>query len=122
MPLIWFPIALLGVWRVTHLLVAEDGPWDGIARLREAAGTGFWGKLLDCFSCLSLWVSVPFALALGGSWPEHALLWPALSGGAILIDRIAPTETKPAEEREPAPAPYSEEPSSMEEADVLLRR
>ena len=49
MSLTWFSIAVFGVWRVTHLLAAEDGPCDVVVRLRSAAGSGFGGKLLDCF-------------------------------------------------------------------------
>ena len=63
-----FILGLLTVWRITHLLHAEDGPWDIVVRLRRAAGNGFWGKLLDCFYCLSLWSAVPLALLLGRTW------------------------------------------------------
>src|SRR2546430_11578163 len=59
-----FVLAVLAVWRLTHLLVAEDGPFQAIAWLRRTAGHGFWGSLLDCFYCLSLWIAVPFALWL----------------------------------------------------------
>ena len=75
------------MWRVTHLLHAEDGPWDALARLRKLAGTGAFGKMLDCFYCVSVWVALPLALALSGSWKERLLLWPALSGAAILLER-----------------------------------
>jgi uncharacterized protein DUF1360 len=88
MSLVWFPIAVLGVWRITHLLAAEDGPGDAVVRLRTAAGNGFWGTLLDCFYCLSLWVAAPFAVVTGGSMLERVLLWPALSAGAILLERV----------------------------------
>jgi hypothetical protein len=87
MPIAWVPIAILGVWRITHLLAAEDGPADVVVRLRRAAGDGFWGRLLDCFYCLSLWVAVPFALVVGQRWLERVLLWLALSAGAILLER-----------------------------------
>ena len=83
----WQMVGALGVWRITHLLQAEDGPWDLVARLRRRAGDSFWGKLLDCFYCLSLWVALPFALGLGTDWKERALLWPALSAAAILLER-----------------------------------
>ena len=63
-------LGILGVWRITHLLQAEDGPWDVIVRLRRAAGDGFWGSLLDCFYCLSLWIAARFAAWLGGSAGE----------------------------------------------------
>ncbi len=80
-------LAVLGVWRITHLLSAEDGPGQALVRLRQWAGFGFWGELLDCFYCLSLWVAAPFAILLGASWGEKLLLWPALSGAAILLER-----------------------------------
>lgn len=62
-------------------------------RLRRRAGNGFWGELLDCFYCLSLWVAAPFALWLGEHLAECLLLWPALSGGAILLERMTGHET-----------------------------
>jgi hypothetical protein len=80
-------LGLLTVWRITHLLQAEDGPWDLSVRLRRSAGNGFWGKLLDCFYCLSLWVAAPLALLLGESIWERALLWPSLSAGASLLEQ-----------------------------------
>lgn len=82
-----FLIYVLGVWRVTHLLAAEDGPFDAIIRLRRALGKGFWGRLMDCFYCTSLWVSVPFGWHLGSTWEQRIMLWLALSGGAILLER-----------------------------------
>lgn len=80
-------LGVLAVWRVTHLLQAEDGPWELVARLRRAAGPGFWGQLLDCFYCLSLWVALPAALLIGSGWREWLLLWLGLSGGAILLEQ-----------------------------------
>lgn len=84
----WLALGILGVWRLTHLLSAEDGPGDAVARIRHWAGYGFWGSLLDCFYCLSLWIAVPFACLLGADWRENLLLWPALSGAAILLERM----------------------------------
>ena len=52
------------------------------------AGRGFWGDLLDCFYCLSLWIAAPFACWLGDSWKERLLLWPALSAAGIMIERL----------------------------------
>jgi len=54
-------IGILIVWRITHLFYGEDGPWNLMLRLRRLAGEGFWGQLLDCFYCLSLWIAAPFA-------------------------------------------------------------
>jgi len=95
MSLAWFPIAILGVWRITHLLAVEDGPGEVIVRLRSITHTDAWGNLLDCFYCVSVWVAVPFAIAIGNAWMEQLLLWPALSGGAILLDRIVDRASPP---------------------------
>ena len=81
-------LGILAVWRVTHLLQSEDGPWDIVVRLRRGAGEGFWGQLLDCFYCLSVWIAAPLALFLGDRPSEQFLLWPALSAGAILLERV----------------------------------
>lgn len=80
-------LGVLAVWRITHLLQAEDGPWELVARLRARAGAGQAGQLMDCFYCLSLWIALPFALLLGNGWLAQLMLWPALSGGAILLQR-----------------------------------
>ena len=84
----WLTLAILGVWRITHLLNAEDGPWNLLARFRRSVGTGVLGQMLDCFYCLSLWIAIPFAWAVGQTWKERLLLWPALSGAAILLHRV----------------------------------
>lgn len=88
----WLLLAVLSAWRITHLLQAEDGPWELMARLRRRAGASFWGELLDCFYCLSLWIAAPLAFVIGENWRERLLLWPALSAGAILLERISRRE------------------------------
>jgi hypothetical protein len=84
----WLVLGILTVWRITHLLSAEDGPWDIVIRLRRWAGEGFLGKLLDCFYCLSVWIAAPLGYVIGESWLERLLLWPSLSAGAILLERV----------------------------------
>lgn len=80
-------LGTLVVWRITHLLAAEDGPWDLLARLRRTLGSGFFGRLSDCFYCLSLWVAAPCAVLLAETTKDWAWLWLALSGGAMLLER-----------------------------------
>ena len=83
-----FLLGILFVWRMTHLLIAEDGPWDVAVRLRRSVGEGFMGGMLDCFYCLSIWISVPLAIFLGEKPSEGILLSPALSAAAILLERV----------------------------------
>lgn len=82
-------LGVLCVWRITHLFQAEDGPWNVIASIRRAADDSFWGRLLDCFYCLSLWVSIPVAWVIGRTTEERILQWLAFSAGAILAERSA---------------------------------
>ena len=83
----WLLLAVLCVWRITHLLTEEDGPWDLVVRLRRRLGDGSWGRLMDCFYCLSLWIAIPLAYLLGETWGERLFHWPAISAGAILLER-----------------------------------
>jgi hypothetical protein len=122
--LYWLALSMLAIWRITHFLSAEDGPWDVVIRLRKSAGDGFWGELLDCFYCLSLWIAAPFAFWLGQDWKETLVLWPALSAGSILLQRL----TTNGRTAEPA-ATFFEEPlphdvvfQDRENSDVLLRQ
>lgn len=110
----WFRFTLgaIATWRITHLFIVEDGPWEILARLRRIAATGALRGLLDCFYCLSIWVAIPFAVFLGHSTSDRFLLWPALSGGAILLENLS-TRLGDA-----APSTYFEE---GEDTDELLR-
>lgn len=85
--LVSFILGSFSVWRISHLLHAEDGPWDVFFRLRKLLGSGFFGQLTDCFYCLSLWVSAPLAFLLAQDWLYRFLLWSAMSGAAILLQR-----------------------------------
>jgi hypothetical protein len=92
MPFYWLILGVLAVWRIAHLLNAEDGPWDVLVKLRRLAGSSVFGGLLDCFYCLSLWVAAPLAWLLGDGWGLRLLLWPALSAGAILLQKATSRE------------------------------
>jgi hypothetical protein len=114
MTLLELLLGVLGVWRVTHLFHAEDGPGDILIKFRRRLGNSIIGRAMDCFYCLSLWVALPFALVIAGTWRDRVLLWLAISGGAILLER--------ATDRKPAAPIYSEDPpSGQEHDDVQLR-
>ena len=111
----WLILAILGVWRITHLLQAEDGPWNLVARFRRSLGDGLPGQVLDCFYCLSLWIAVPFAWVVGVGWRERLLLWPALSGSAVLLERATARRAIPA-------ALYHEDEEEQKEPHDVLRQ
>ena len=80
-----FALSALAVWRITHLVALEDGPFDVVVKVRSRVGQGVVGHLLDCFLCLSLWVAAPFAVVVAASWIDRAVVWLALSGAASLL-------------------------------------
>lgn len=99
----WLALGMLSVWRITHFLQAEDGPWDLTVRLRQAVGDGVFGAALDCFACLSLWVAAPFAAMIAERWGQGILLWLSFSAGALLLERATNRDS------DPPPAYYFED-------------
>ncbi len=84
----------LAVWRLTHLVWAEEGPWRVVARMRELAkAKGV--RSIDCFYCLSLWMAAPFAVLVAGSVGSGVVDWLAFSGAAILIERATAAAVEP---------------------------
>ena len=92
----WFRLllAVLAAWRLTHLVVMEDGPGDMVANVRQKLDDSFFGKLMDCFYCTSVWVAAPIACLVMKNWTEWPLAWLAISGAACLLERIGPPAQK----------------------------
>jgi hypothetical protein len=85
-----FVLAALATWRLTHLLVSEDGPGNIVARLRALLPGAMIRALTDCFGCLSLWVAAPFAFFVSSRFLDIVVSWLALSGAAFLLERMSP--------------------------------
>jgi hypothetical protein len=110
-----FVIAAFAVWRLTHLLHAEDGPWRLAARTRARLGDGAVGQMVGCFYCLSVWVALLLAPWLSGQLLDLLVIAAGLSGAAIVIERVsgaferrgqsAPDVTPPARWHEDPPDP-----------------
>jgi hypothetical protein len=81
-----FLIAALATWRIAFLLVREDGPGRICAVLRKKMNAGFFGQLLSCVKCTGMWVAIPFAMFVGGTWGELLVIWLAIAGVTALID------------------------------------
>ncbi len=88
----------LATWRLSHLLVAEDGPLDAVVRLRTAVDRTPLAGVLDCFGCTSLWTGTAVAsVALRGrAGPVDTLLaGTALSGAAYLTELVRTASAAP---------------------------
>ena len=111
-PWFLFIIGVLATWRVSHLLASEDGPGDVVFHLRRYLATSFFGRLMDCFGCVSLWIAAPLAFFVTLRPVELLVVWLALSGGAMLLEGLRP---------EPAIVHESTEPTEGDQSDGLLR-
>lgn len=83
-----YVIVVIVVWRLTHLISSEDGPFDLIIKIRKMAGTTFFGALMDCFYCLSIWIGLLCACFIFGEWHEIVVLTLYYSGASILIEKL----------------------------------
>jgi Protein of unknown function (DUF1360) len=92
-PWLSFALAALATWRVTHLLVNEDGPADVVFHLRNYLADSFLGQLMDCFGCVSLWAAAGLAFFVTKQWPQVGVVWLALSGAAMFLEGLRPTPT-----------------------------
>jgi hypothetical protein len=73
---------MLAAWRLSSLLVQEDGPARVFAHVR--ARTSLWG-VLECLWCASVWVAL-LVLVLERIAPRLVDVL-AISAGAIAVDR-----------------------------------
>lgn len=86
-------LSMLAVWRATHMLQEEAGPFGVFARLQAwiASKPDKVGGLNDgffCFYCLSMWVALPFAVILAHGIASFFIYWLALSAGALLVQLV----------------------------------
>jgi hypothetical protein len=96
-------ILALAVWRLGSLITYERGPWHVFQGLREHLGriahdanghpaanpATFWGELLTCQYCCTMWLGVLWALAYGllGAAAIYLALPFALSAGALVLGK-----------------------------------
>lgn len=75
-------ILMLATWRLAHMLVLEDGPFQVIQRFRAMTTLG---GLLECIFCMSVWVALGLTVAVQGRLNLVDVL--AVSAGSLVIDR-----------------------------------
>jgi len=101
-----FVLLSLATWRLTSLVVKEDGPWDILARLRHGVGVRFnersqpyglnvLGGVFACMWCASVWVGAAMALGfwLAPTAIRFLCLPLALSAAALIVERMARHES-----------------------------
>jgi hypothetical protein len=86
-----FVLAGLAVWRMSHVIADERGPF----RIAELVRNSNLGKVigagLDCFSCVGVWMSACFSVFVVPVDWSLAVVVPALSGFSILLEQVIRT-------------------------------
>lgn len=89
-------VAALATWRVSHMLLYENGPFRLLRKMREHLGVVYYSddadvatykwELTVCMWCLSVWVGIVVAILW---WLGIALILTpyALSAVVCLLDR-----------------------------------
>lgn len=90
-----FILLCLITWRLSNLLVREEGPFDIFVHLRVILGVGLNEKgrcvapalvgMLCCLWCTSIWVALIVCLVAEGAGGLILVL--PVSAGAIMVDR-----------------------------------
>lgn len=86
-------------WRISSLVIGEDGPWFIFDRIRQLVGAGDYNNhplpdrrwyigIFECVWCCSMWVGIGYALVyfINPSVAMYLSLPFTLSALAILID------------------------------------
>ena len=93
-------ILALATWRLSSLLVNEDGPWDLLAKLRkligiyydersEPQGKNVVAQAMICVWCISVWVGLFMTVMYSLAPFTVVLMLPfALSTVAIIIEEF----------------------------------
>lgn len=81
-----FLLASLAAFRLTVLLVEDDGPFNCFGGLRMLIRKTPLSGLADCGYCMSVWVCAPFIVMFETlTVTEGLLTWLALSGSVYLM-------------------------------------
>jgi len=97
----------LATWRLSSLLVNEDGPWEIFARMRTMVGiryneqslpyaTTALSELFTCVFCMSVWMGFLLTAVywLSSKWTILIMSPFALSAIAVIIERVVSGESK----------------------------
>lgn len=82
-------LAILAVYRLSRMLIGENGPIDLFLKIRYLVNRGpeWLADGYNCPLCLSFWLSVIPALFFANSVGEFLLYWLGISGAVVLIYR-----------------------------------
>jgi len=87
----YFDLIIFGLatWRISSILVNEDGPFDVFFKMRERFKEGlFFDSLFSCVWCISVWVAILLTLhaIMNKTLTLYLMLPFALSAIAVILE------------------------------------
>ena len=92
--LLGYVLAIFAAYRLAYLVAIEEGPFSLMARLRghfDPDQKTWLGRGLSCVLCVSFWTSlliVAWALLLPGWLTSLIMVWLAVAGGVVLLNKV----------------------------------
>lgn len=85
---VWLLLCALATWRITAFVCYDSGPFELATRLRRIAAAAGLVRLVTCFHCMSVWVSVLIVSALFEWHWQTAIVVLAVSGAVSISERM----------------------------------
>ena len=80
--MLFITLCILSTYRLTVLLVTDNGPWDIFSKIRfMMAG---WTRILLCPHCVGVWMALVSYLL--GTYCHTALIILAIAGGQSFLE------------------------------------
>lgn len=89
-----FLLSVLSIYRLSHMIVFEDGFFDVFIRMRmwidSHANPNDWKvKGFHCILCVSFWLSLIPAIFFSENIYYFFLLWGGVSGGVLVLHKLS---------------------------------
>lgn len=84
---LWLFAVVLAAWRITAFVCYEVGPFEMGTRLRRALAALTLARLVTCFHCVGVWVSLALTFALFEPHWRTLVLAIAVAGGVSVLER-----------------------------------
>lgn len=92
---LWLIISILAVWRLTSFICFDAGPFGVMTKIRVLLYKLKLGKLIDCFHCAAVWISIVITFCVYSFSVAILFLIFAIAGGASVIEKSIFYERNP---------------------------
>ena len=85
---LWLLLSIFTVWRITTLICYEAGPFNIISKLRLLLYKIKLGRLIDCFHCAAVWISIITVILIYPLSGITVILIFGIAGAVSIIEKV----------------------------------